>query len=155
MSYLQTLAGYLSSENQNKLANEILIDSSLLQEKIFLNLLKLPILMKIIPLSSDIKFDIRNQSSSSLMDKVLKPLSQDDVNPDSPAKIFLYNPWEKDDGINYYWTENSFQKVYIQFYNPLSLELKINKIVLIFELNKPFSFPSNFSFIFSIYYSSA
>ena len=57
--------------------------------------------------------------------------------------MFLYNPWEKNDGINYYWTSNSHQKIFVELYNPLAIEIKVSKIVIIFEGNKPFSFPGN------------
>ncbi len=114
--------------------------------------------MKIIPLSSEVKFDIIKSNSNLNLN--FNPGKENNENSDKdkdPAKIFLYNPWERDDNINYYWTANSYQRVFIQFYNPLALELKINKIVLIFEGNKPFSFPSKiFNYILiSIDYTTA
>lgn len=115
-------------------------------------MIKLPVVMKIIPLTSEVKFDILRGSFKTIMNRFndqrqLRPTSNEDSEitgskEPKDGKVFLYNPWERDDTINYYWTANSFQKVYIQFYNPLSLELRINKIVLLFEGNKPFSFPS-------------
>jgi hypothetical protein len=56
--------------------------------------------------------------------------------------VFLYNPWEKEDTINYYWTNKSFQKILITFYNPLLVDIRVNKIVIIFEGAKPFCLPS-------------
>ena len=46
--------------------------------------------------------------------------------------IFLYNPWDKTETINYYWTANSIQKVKVHLYNPLSgLELRIQKLIIL------------------------
>jgi hypothetical protein len=154
LSYLQTLSNFVSQNDQKSFAASIQSDSSLIQEKIFVNMIKLPIVMKIIPLTSEVKFDIVKGSFKMIMNRFNDPrqipIPSKEDSGSSPSKdpkdskVFLYNPWERDDTINYYWTANSYQKVYIQFYNPLSLELKINKIVLLFEGNKPFSFPSNF-----------
>lgn len=128
----------LTSEEQQKISESIIQNSNLLQEKIFLNLLKLPFLMRIIPISSDIKFDMKKNPN-------YKPLiSEEENKQQSGNKVFLYNPWEKNDGINYYWTANSHQKIFVEFYNPLSIEIKVSKIVIIFEGKKPFTFPSNY-----------
>jgi hypothetical protein len=125
-------------------------------------MIKLPVVMKIIPLTSEVKFDILRGSFKTIMNRFNDPRQlphtsneESEINlskEPKDGKVFLYNPWERDDTINYYWTANSFQKVYIQFYNPLSLELRINKIVLLFEGNKPFSFPSKINF-FNLYFS--
>ncbi len=131
------MAGFTSSSEQKKLVNGLLADSSLLQEKIYLNLIKLPILMKILPVTSEVKFDVVKSNKK-------KTMLEETENTES--NVFLYNPWERDETINYYWTENSYQKIIIQFYNPLNVELKVNKIVLLCEGNKPFSFPSKFIF---------
>jgi hypothetical protein len=137
----------MSVNEQKNLISGIQSDSALLQEKIFVNLTKLPVVMKIIPMTSDVKFDIIKGSFKMAMGQCkfpspVKTREDPSASPSKEGKVFLYNPWERDDNINYYWTANSYQKVYIQFYNPLSLELRINKIVLLFEGNKPFSFPS-------------
>jgi hypothetical protein len=150
MSYLQTLANFITSQEQFNFASNISTDSSMLQEKIFLNLSKLPTLVKIIPLASDVKFDTTKGMNTGMSSLDMEPNQKEGDNSASAKtdKVFLYNPWEKDDNINYFWTTGSYQSVYVQFYNPLSLELRINKIVLIFEGCKPFSFPSKLT----IYY---
>jgi len=154
VSLLQTLGSILSETEQKNMISSIISDSSLLQEKLFLNLCKLPILIKIIPISSDTKFDIIRNHSKNISDKSQTEKSSyanNDVetkqinkenSSESLEKIFLYNPWEKDKNVNYYWTSESSQRVLVQFYNPLAIELRVNKIVLLFEGNKPFSFPS-------------
>ncbi len=117
--------------------------SSFLQEKIFLNLIKLPCLIRIIPISSDIQFD--SKKNPNYKQKETEESSNSEYYPNSATtenKIFLYNPWEKSDGINYYWTCNSYQKIYVEFYNPLSIEIKVSKIIVLFEGKKPFTFPS-------------
>ena len=124
--------------------------SSFLQEKIFLNLSKLPHLIRIVPISSDIKFDSKKNPNYKPKQTVSAcGIAQDPNNSNNDKeihenKIFLYNPWEKSDGINYYWTCNSYQKIYVEFYNPLSIEVKVSKIIVLFEGKKPFTFPSKF-----------
>ncbi len=135
--------------------SSIITDSALLQEKIFLNMSKLPVLMKIIPLTSVIKFDIiKNPDRDKPEEKILIDSELDKENGqqigsnskitsgNSNEKIFLYNPWEKDEYANYYWTSESSQRVYLELFNPLAVELKVKKIMLLFEGNRPFSFPS-------------
>ena len=126
----------LLTEEQQKISESITQNSSLLQEKIFLNLIKLPFLVRVIPISSDIKFDMKKNP------KFVAPISEEE-NKQIGNKIFLYNPWEKNEGINYFWTANSHQKIFVEFYNPLSIEIKVSKIIIIFEGKKPFTFPGN------------
>lgn len=148
LSYIQTMTNFISLNDQRSLMNKIMVDSSLLQEKIFLNLNKLPIVIKLIPYCSDIKFDIiKNVQKLDLPENNDKE-SKEPQTPTSngTGNIFLYNPWEKEIGINYYWTTNSFQKVFLEVYNPLSVELKLDKIVLLFDGCKPFSFPSKYNY---------
>lgn len=117
-----------------------------MQEKIFLNLVKLPHLIRIVPISSDIKFDSKkNPNYKPKKNDLEHAFARNGVgspNDITEHKIFLYNPWEKSDGINYYWTCNSYQKIYVEFYNPLSVEIKVGKIIVLFEGKKPFTFPS-------------
>jgi hypothetical protein len=123
--------GSLASQEQKNIINEINIEASMLQDRIFLNLNSLPQLVKVIPIPSDIKFDI------------VKAKGIEGQN--APDKVFLYNPWEKDESINYYWTVNSFQKIILHLSNPLEVEIKVTKIVILFEGVKPFSLPSKYS----------
>lgn len=121
----------------------IKIDSLNLQEKFFCNLIRLPLLIKIEPLQNEIKFE------SSAFNKFLKGF-QSKNNPmvnkseeieEKKDNIFLYNPWDRDDSINYYWTVNSIQNIMVHLYNPLNTEIQINKLVIFFEGSKPFGFP--------------
>lgn len=146
LASLQILSDFLSATDQQTIMNTITKSSSLLQEKIFLNLIKLPKLIRIVPISSEIKFDSKKNpnykpqetqeiiSNADCADKEKEIITEN--------KIFLYNPWEKTDGINYYWTCNSCQKIYVEFYNPLSVEIKVCKIIVLFEGKKPFTYPS-------------
>lgn len=130
---LETLSSYISVNEQKKLMLSHNRESMYLQEKLNLNLIKLPILVKIHPLTSNIKFAF-NRNFINIKNKK----GNDNDN------IFIYNPWEKKQNINYFWTVNSYQKILIRFYNPLSTELILTKINLIFSGdNKPFTFPSN------------
>ena len=68
-------------------------------------------------------------------------------NPNKKRKsdIFLYNPWEQNKctNNNFYWTTNSYQQIKIQFYNPLDIELEINKIHILFRGAQPTVYPSS------------
>ena len=98
------------------------------QKKVFLNISKLPLLMRIIPVTSNIRFDVS-------------------TNPNKKRKsdIFLYNPWEQNKctNNNFYWTTNSYQQIKIQFYNPLDIELEINQIHILFRGAQPTVYPSS------------
>lgn len=131
---LQTLSSYISVNEQKKLMGNHNRESMYLQEKLNLHLIKLPILVKIQPLTSNIKFAF-NRNFANL--KIKKGSNEDN-------NVFIYNPWEKKQNINYFWTVNSYQEILIRFYNPLSTELILTKINLIFSgEKKPFTFPSN------------
>ncbi len=130
ISYLQTLNDYLNSSIQEEIFNEIIKESMYLQTKLKLSLIKMPILLKIIPISSIIKFDIEKNPN------VIK----------KDSEIFIFNPWEKNNIINYFWTKNSYQYINIQFKNILKIELTLSKVMLIFktnDTNTPISYPSN------------
>ncbi len=135
------LSDHLMDTEQQNILDTINITSSFIQEKIFLNLVKLPFLIRIIPICSDIKFESKkNPHFNEKIDEY------DNINNLNTAinKIFLYNPWEKSDEINYYWTCNSYQKIYVEFYNPLSVEIKVSKIIILFEEKKLFTFPGKY-----------
>ena len=141
----------LTLEEQTKISESITKNSNLLQDKIFLNLNKIPYLVRIIPLCSEIKFDMKKNPNY----KPPKSHENDEnynkiKNSEIGNKVFLYNPWEKNEGINYYWTSNSHQKIFVELYNPLAIEIKISKIVIIFEGEKPFSFPGDYFIYFIV-----
>ena len=106
------------------------------QEKVFLNLSKIPFLMRIIPIPSDTKLDISPNPNKKQVGK----------------QIFLFNPWENKNKIDYYWTENSYQKIKVELYNPFPFDLNISKIRICFKgiklLNYPITVKINANSIF-------
>ena len=128
LGYLESMTELINQAEQNTIMNLNIKNSLLTQTKIFLNVSKLPFLMRIIPVTSNIRFDVQ-------------------VNPNKKKKtdIFLYNPWEQNKFVNnnFYWTTNSYQQIRIQFYNPLDIELDINKIRILFKGNQPIVYPSS------------
>ena len=128
LGYLQSMTSMIKPENQKLIMNFNIRNSLSTQKKVFLNISKLPLLMRIIPVTSDIRFDVMG-------------------NPNKKKKneIFLYNPWEQNKSINnnFYWTTNSHQQIKLQFYNPLDIELEINKIHILFKGAQPTVYPSS------------
>ena len=128
LGYLQSMTSMIKPENQKLIMNFNIRNSLSTQKKVFLNISKLPLLMRIIPVTSDIRFDVMG-------------------NPNKKKKneIFLYNPWEQNKNINnnFYWTTNSHQQIKLQFYNPLDIELEINKIHILFKGAQPTVYPSS------------
>ena len=123
LGYLQTLFHQIPQKKQSQILKLFL------QDKVFFNLTKLPILMRVIPLSSDIKFDTSSNPNKK--------------SDNAKNKVFLYNPWEKSNHSNYYWTSGSFQRIKVQFYNPMDTEVLINKIIILFKGVKPITYPSS------------
>ena len=78
---------------------------------------KIPVIIKLIPKISNIKFDYQEKSEKN-----------------KENDLFIFNPWnqQKENNINYYWTLNSTQTIYIKFYNPLSIPIFINNIQLLY-----------------------
>ena len=130
LGYIQTLHDTIKEKKQNEFLKFHTEKSLNFQGKIFVNLCKIPILIKLIPLTSKIKFDI-------------SPNRKKEKTNDSQKKIFLYNPWEQKSQINYYWTSNSFQRIKIEFFNPLKIPIEISKIRILFKGILPFSYPFN------------
>ena len=95
------------------------------QEKVFLNLSKIPFLMRIIPIPSDIKLDILSNPNKKQVGK----------------QILLFNPWENKNKIDYYWTENSYQKIKVELYNPFPFILNISKIRICYKGIKLLNYP--------------
>ena len=128
LGYLQSMTSMIKPESQKLIMNFNIRNSLSTQKKVFLNISKLPLLMRIIPVTSNIRFDIS-------------------TNPNKKTKneIFLYNPWEQNKYINnnFYWTTNSYQQIKLQFYNPLDIELEINKIHILFKGAQPTVYPSS------------
>ena len=128
LGYLQSMTFSINKNNQKLIMDSNVRNSLSTQKKVFLNISKLPLLMRIIPVTSKIRFDVT-------------------TNPNKKRKsdIFLYNPWEQNKYVNnnFYWTTNSYQQIKLQFYNPLDIELEINKIHIIFQGAQPTVYPSS------------
>ena len=127
LGYLQSMSELINTTEQKSIMNFNIKNSLLSQTKIFLNISKLPLLMRIIPITSNIRFDVSTNP-----------------NKKKQTDIFLYNPWEENKLISniYYWTTNSYQQIKIQLYNPLDIELEINKIRILFKGVQPTVYPS-------------
>ena len=117
MSYLQSLENDLDEDKQIEIINEIYNNNIInINKKINLSLYKIPILIRITPICSNIKFDITK-------------------NEKTPKKkqLFLYNPWKKSSSIDYFWSKNSYQYITIEFKNILKIPITLNNIIILFE----------------------
>ena len=117
ISYLITLESDMIEKKQNEIYNEIMKKS--INKKLNLSLYKIPLLIKLIPKCSNIKFDINPN------EKIQKK-----------KQLFLYNPWKKASSINYFWTKNSYQYVIIELHNVLKIPIVLNNIIILFERKK-------------------
>ena len=117
ISYLISLESDMIEKKQNEIYNEIMKKS--INKKLNLSLYKIPLLIKLIPKCSNIKFDINPN------EKIQKK-----------KQLFLYNPWKKASSINYFWTKNSYQYVIIELHNVLKIPIVLNNIIILFERKK-------------------
>ena len=117
ISYLIALENDMIEKKQNEIYNEIMKKS--INKKLNLSLYKIPLLIKLIPKCSNIKFDINPN------EKIQKK-----------KQLFLYNPWKKASSINYFWTKNSYQYVIIELHNVLKIPIVLNNIIILFERKK-------------------
>ena len=120
LNILQICCNILPKEKQNEIINIIKKKSSKIKYINYFNVVKIPILIKFIPKRSEIKFDFKEKSEE-----------------DEDNGLFIFNPWSKkrDNSINYYWTLNSTQIIFIKFHNPLNIPISINNIHLIYTTN--------------------
>ena len=119
MSYLQSLENDLGAKKQNEIFNELCNNHFInINKKINLSLYKIPILIRITPICSNIKFDISKNEKTS------------------KKQLFLYNPWKKSSTINYFWSKNSYQYITIEFRNILKIPIILNNIIILFERKK-------------------
>ena len=152
------MCNYLPEAEQKLVMMMIKNDSTNLQEKFFCNLIKSPILIKIEPLQNETKFEtsifnkfLKNYTAKhNLSEKQSKKIEENVEKKDS---IFLYNPWDKNDSVCFYWTVNSIQNIVVHIFNPLNIELNIQKLVIFCEGSKPFSFPVSTSIPMKSYQS--
>ena len=120
MSYLQSLENGLNESRQIEIINEVYNNDILnINKKLNLSLYKIPILIRITPICSNIKFDITKN------EKLPKK-----------KQLFLYNPWKKSSTINYFWSKNSYQYITIEFKNILKMPITLNNIIILFERKK-------------------
>ena len=129
LGYIQSLCNYIKPKIQKELFQSHIEESLYFQGKKYVNLYKIPLLIKLIPLPSKIKFDIT--------------VNKKKKKNDDSQKIFLYNPWEEKSQTNYFWTSNSFQRIKIELFNPLKIPIEISKIRIVFKGIQPFSYPFN------------
>lgn len=120
MSYLQSLENDLSENKQNEIMKELMNNNALcLSKKVNLSLYKIPLLIRINPICSNIKFEITKN------EKLPKK-----------KQLFLYNPWKKSSTINYFWSKNSYQYITIEFKNILKIPITLNNIIILFKRKK-------------------
>ena len=117
MSCLETLENDINEKKQREIINEI--NKKSLNKKLNVSLYKLPILIRLIPICSNIKFEINPN------DKIPQK-----------KQLFLYNPWKKASNINYFWSKNSYQYVTIDFENVLKIPISINNLIILFSLKE-------------------
>ena len=117
LELLQMCHNILSIDKQNEIINIIKKKSRKIKYINYFNVGKLPIIIKFIPQRSKIKFDYQEKNDN---------IKEND--------LFIFNPWnqKKDNNINYYWTLNSTQVIFIRFYNPLRVPIFINNIQLLY-----------------------
>ena len=117
LDLLQICHNILPKEKQNEIINIIKKKSSKIKYINYFNVDKIPIIIKFTPKISKIKFDFQE-----------KPEKNEEND------LFIFNPWnqKKENNINYYWTLNSTQSIYIKFYNPLNIPIFINNIQLLY-----------------------
>ena len=119
LELLQTSYNELPIDKQNELINTIQKKSNKVKYINFYNAVNIPVLLKIIPQSSDIKFDC---------------LVSHSINKDDD--LFIFNPWNQknENNINYYWTVNSVQSIIFRLYNPLNIQISLSQVQLIYNI---------------------
>ena len=117
LELLQICYNILPTEKQNNLINIIQKKSSKVKYINSYNAVNIPVILKIIPQVSEIKFD------SMANNPIIK---EDD--------LFIFNPWNQKSNINYYWTINSIQSIIFNLYNPLNTEICLNQIQLLYNI---------------------
>ena len=117
LDLLQICHNILPKEKQNEIINIIKKKSNKIKYINYFNVDKIPIIIKFTPKISKIKFDFQE-----------KPEKNEEND------LFIFNPWnqKKENNINYFWTLNSTQSIYIKFYNPLNIPIFINNIQLLY-----------------------
>ena len=128
LELLQICYNILPEEKQENLVSIIKSKSSKVKYINYYNVVNVPILLRIIPQASEIKFDcVVNQSINK----------QDD--------LFIFNPWNQKNtnSINYYWTVKSIQSIILSLYNPLKIQITISQIQLIYNIKSKTSEHNN------------
>ena len=117
LDLLQICHKILPKEKQNDIIKLIKKKSNKIKYINYFNVVKIPIIIKFIPKISKIKFDFQETKENN-----------------KENDLFIFNPWnqQKEKIINYYWTLNSTQTIYIKFYNPLSIPIFINNLQLLY-----------------------
>ena len=117
LELLEISNNILSEEKQKNIIYIINTKSSKTKKINYYNVVNIPVITKIIPQRSEIKFDL---------------LSNYVLNPE--GGLFLFNPWNDDKKlINYYWTVNSINEIIFNLYNPLKIVINLTQVRLIYN----------------------
>ena len=119
MCYLQTLNTFLTVNEQQHIMNTFLNSNLLLHNNIYIYTPKLPIVYKLIPKTSNTLFDIYNNTTLTT----------------TTQQLFLYNPWEQQNNINYYYTKCSLQYATVTLKNILHVPITLNRMYLLISLS--------------------
>ena len=132
LELLQICNNVLTEEKQNNLIEIIKKKTYKVKYINYYNAVNIPILLKIIPQPSEIKFDCKVNRPSRSINK------EDD--------LFIFNPWNQKNtnNINYYWTVNSIQSIIFNLYNPLKIQITLSQIQLIYNIKNKNNDINNF-----------
>ena len=118
LELLQTCYNKINTEKQSNYINIIHKKSNKMKYINSYNVVNIPIIIKIIPIRSEVKFDFPQLDDEELKDD-----------------LFIYNPWnKKKEDICYYWTVNSIQTIMFYLYNPLNIEISLSQVKLIYRI---------------------
>ena len=131
--YLQTLNAFVTVNEQQHIMNTFINSNLLLHNNIYIHTPKLPVVYKLIPKTSNTLFDIYKNTSSSLTT--------------TTQQLFLYNPWEQQNNVNYYYTKHSLQYATVTLKNILHVPITLNRMYLLISLSDNYKDTDVTSFI--------
>ena len=135
LDLLQICHNIISKEKQDEILGIIKKKSKKIKIINYFNVVKFPIIIKFIPERSKYKFEFQENN---------------EINNEN--ELFIFNPWNQknENRINYYWTKNSTQSIYIKFYNPLKIPILINNIQLLYISKRKNKNINNFNYFPSL-----
>ena len=116
--YLQTLNAFLNANEQQHIMNTFTTSSLMLHKSIYIHSPKMPLLYKLLPRTSNVLFDIYKNTTTTT------PSQQ----------LFLYNPWEQHNSVNYYYTKHSMQYATVTLKNILHVPITLSRAYLLISL---------------------